>query len=104
MNLDAANVVGIKSFYDRCCISSTHFRLFDSFFQRQYADLVEIQKHSEFRILTHIKTMLADYQRQYESMNCFIYLVMDPMSQSLDHPNNNSTNLTKLKLQESGII
>jgi len=61
MNLDAANVVGIKSFYDRCCISSTHFRLFDSFFQRQYADLVEIQKHSEFRILTHIKTMLADY-------------------------------------------
>jgi len=69
MNLDAANVVGIKSFYDRCCISSTHFRLFDSFFQRQYADLV-----------------------------------MDPLSQSLDHPNNNSTNLTKLKLQESGII
>ena len=53
MNLDAANVVGVKSFYDRCCISSTHFRLFDSFFQRQYADLVEIQKHSEFRILTH---------------------------------------------------
>jgi len=63
-NLDAANVVGIKSFYDRCCISSTHFRLFDSFFQRQYADLV-----------------------------------MDPLSQSLDHPNNNSTNLTNLQSQ-----
>jgi len=48
--------------------------------------------------------MLADYQRQYESMNCFIYLVMDPLSQSLDHPNNNSTNLTNLKLQERGLI
>jgi hypothetical protein len=73
-------------------LSSTHFRIFEQLVQRQSVCGPGGLRNSETFTVHNLDTYLV--------MNCFIYLVMDPLSHSLDHPDNNSSNLTNLNYKK----